>query len=126
MKLSRTCPIPSILPKAVMLAVGLLSIQTYANPFDDSTENTVTNDTDYGSVLYVGSENPNNTLTVTHDATVQALEVIIGQFQDSTNNLLSIAGDSLLMAGNSDTNGLARGLTGNTFISASGPMTAER
>lgn len=93
----------------IALTVLLLAGRSLANPFDDGTLNTVTNDTDFGSGLYVGSENPDNTLMVSNSATVKAQRVTIGEFEASTNNLLSIAGDSLLLAGTSDTNGLTTG-----------------
>jgi T5SS/PEP-CTERM-associated repeat protein len=92
-----------------VLTVFLYAAPSFANPFDDGTEHMVTNDTDYGYTLYVGSENPDNTLIITNDSTIRAESVIIGEYTDSTNNAMSILSDSLLVVGHSDTNGLATG-----------------
>ncbi len=97
------------LSRLCILAAASCALSAIANPFDGGTTNTISSDTTYGNTLYVGYFNPDNTLVVASNATLKAKSVIIGNTDDSTSNLLSVASGSLLIAGNSKTNGLTSG-----------------
>jgi len=84
-------------------------LQSMANPFNDGTTHTNITDTVYNETLYVGIQNPGNTLLITSNSTVSATDVVIGQLNSSTNNTLSVIGDALLIAGDATTNGLTTG-----------------
>ena len=94
---------------AVTLITSFIGFQSMANPFNNGTTSSIVTDTNYNETLYIGIQNPNNTLLIESNATVSATDVIVGQLTSSTNNTLSIIGDSLLIAGNATTNGLTTG-----------------
>jgi T5SS/PEP-CTERM-associated repeat protein len=83
-------------------------VQSPANPFDDGSTNTITTTTNYNDLLIVGSIQPHNVVLISN-ATVQATQVVVGELEGSTNNLLTVNGSALLLAGSSDTNGLTTG-----------------
>ena len=93
----------------IFALAAILTFQASANPFNDGTTNNISTDTVYNSTLYVGVQNPDNSLIITNDATVLATDLIVGQLQNSTNNLVSVIGDSRLVVGDATTNGLTTG-----------------
>ncbi|MDF7826042.1 autotransporter domain-containing protein [Pontiellaceae bacterium B12227] len=105
MKLTRHATLSSL----IILAVVASTPHASANSFDDGTTNNISSDTTYNSEVYVGYFNPDNALIVDSGATLKAGEIILGNTEDSTNNLVSIIGDSRLIAGDATTNGLTTG-----------------
>ena len=97
-----------LLHTAALIAV-FSATPSFAITFDDGTSHTNTADVTYNENLYIGYFNPDNTLVVTSNSTIQAESVTLGNRETSTNNLLDITGGSLVMAGTSDTNGLSTG-----------------
>ena len=96
---------------ALLSAVSLAVFSAaHANPYNDGSSNTNTTSVTYDEPLYIGIQNPDNTLIITSNATVSASEVIIGQLNSSSNNTVSVIGDARLIAGSgATTNGLATG-----------------
>ena len=94
---------------ALTLMTAFIGVQTMANPFNNGTINSIVTNTTYNETLYVGIQNPNNTLLIESNATVSADSIVIGQLSSSTNNSVSVIGNSLLVAGNATTNGLTAG-----------------
>jgi len=94
---------------AFTVITAFSGLQSLANPFNDGTAYTNTTDTVYNETLYVGIQNPDNTLLITSNSTITATDVVIGQLTSSTNNTLSVIGDALLIAGDATTNGLTTG-----------------
>ena len=80
-----------------------------ANPFNDGIATNIVDDTTYNETLYIGVQNPDNTLLIESNATVSATDVVVGQLSSSTNNTVSVIGDALLIAGDATTNGLTTG-----------------
>ncbi len=106
---------------AILLCTSVLTAAFTATPslaisFDDGTSHTNTADVTYNESLYIGYFNPDNTLVVTNNSTIQAEYVILGNRETSTNNALDITGGSMVIAGTSDTNGISTGglVVGNT------------
>jgi T5SS/PEP-CTERM-associated repeat protein len=93
----------------ISVLAATLAFTAHANPFNDGTTTTITSDTTFNEALFVGIQNPDNTLIIQSNATVSATELIVGQLTSSSNNLVSVVGGALLMAGNSTTNGLTTG-----------------
>lgn len=88
---------------------AFIGVQSMANPFNNGTTNSIVTDTTYNETLYIGIQNPNNTLLIESNATVAADNIVIGQLTSSTNNSVSVVGSSLLIAGDATTNGLTTG-----------------
>ena len=105
MKLTRNAAVSSLIILAAVASTPL----AFANSFDNGTTNLISSNTVYNSEVYVGYFNPDNTLIVTNDATLKVDEIILGNSDDSTNNTVTIIGNSRLIAGNANTNGLSTG-----------------
>ncbi|MEI6891794.1 MAG: autotransporter outer membrane beta-barrel domain-containing protein [Pontiella sp.] len=109
MKFKRNAAISSL----IILATGASTQHIFANSLDNSFDSSITNyissDTNYDSEIYIGYFKADNTLIITDGAVLTAEEVILGVSDNSTNNNLSVIGDALLIAGNSDTDGLTTG-----------------
>lgn len=91
------------------LSATIAATCAFGNPFNNGTTNSIVADTAYNETLYVGIQNPDNTLLIDSNATVSATDLVIGQLTSSTNNTVSVIGDSRLIAGDATTNGLATG-----------------
>ena len=88
---------------AFAVIIAFIGSQSMANPFNDGTTNSIVTDTTYDETLYIGIQNPDNTLLIESNARVSADSVVIGQLTSSTNNTVSVAGGSALVVGNTDT-----------------------
>ncbi len=113
----------STLGFGIFALAAILTSQISAQTLDSGTAITNSSDTSYNSTLFIGLQNPNNSLTIIDSSIVSAPDIVIGQYNDSTNNSVSITTGSFLLAGDSTTNGLSAGAlvvgdeTGNASVS---------